>query len=78
MRKGWSALRDSSELSPPAHPRGMALPRTACSIVQPECGRRGRGPIRNKLDKIFTSLVLYANFQLFGNKRKEQSDVPSD
>ena len=67
----WSVLRDSV-LSSLTHPRGMALPRTACSIA---AGMRAEAMAPSETNLLRFSLVLYTNFQLFGDKRKEQSDV---
>ena len=42
-----------------------------CAVVQPEWGRRGHGP-PPETNLLRFSLVFHTNFQLFGNKWKEQ------
>jgi len=52
------------------HPPGMVLPRTACSQDAAE-----EATDSSETNLIRFSLVLYTSFQLFGNKRMEQSDI---
>jgi len=53
-------------------PTGVGGGAAGGAVAQPEWGRRGHAPCRNKLAKIL--LEFHFNFQLLENKRKQQSD----
>ena len=73
-RSGWNAdkLECTTSLRTflPGPPSWNSIAETD-AVSQPEWGRRTHGPFRSTLAKIFTGTLH--QFQLFGDKRKEQS-----